>query len=514
MKQLNEQEYLEFIEQWKRDNKELIDSGKCRHIFLECLPKKGKYIDWMNTLYMKVYYIYENIKDWIEIIEIIKSNKTKLKIKYKNKECIISTDNFHRCKLGKILNKITKEFKVEIGQIFKDNKRNLIIIDREYKQSMYYKNTQLKYYKYKCNKCKYDEGWIEEKDLLHGQGCGCCNGKVVVKGINDISTTNPEMVKYFANIEDSYNYTYSSGERINFKCPNCGFEKEMIISNLYKFKFSCPNCSDGVSYPEKFIYNLLKQLKENNQLKDFVWQYTKINNKWVDSYRYDFYFKKDNEEYIIETHGEQHYRKCTNFKLSLEEEQENDKNKYELAIDNGIKDENYIVIDCRKSDLNFIKNNILHSKLNELFNLRDIDWIKIGQDCETSLVKEVCEYWHLHNEINNEDLTTGDLGKIFKLNYSTIRNYLKKGNSLDWCGYDTKEEIMKNKNRMKFKSEEIRSKKIEVFKDGISLGVFPSIKILSQKSEKIFGIKLIRRYISEVANNKQQQYKGFTFKFL
>ena len=83
---------------------------------------------------------------------------------------------------------------------------------------------------------------------------------------------------------------------------------------------------------------------------------------------------------------------------------------------------------------------------------------------------------------------------------------------MDWCGYDTKEEIMKN--RMKFKSEKIRSKKIEVFKDGISLGVFPSIKILSQNSEKIFGIKLIKRYISEVANNNKQQYKGFTFKFL
>ena len=351
--------------------------------------------------------------------------------------------------------------------------------------------------------------------MLHGVGCSCCGkgNQITIKGINDIATTHPWMIKYFINVEDSYNYTYSSRERINFKCPNCGFEKEMIISNLYKFKFSCPNCSDGVSYPENFIYNLLKQLKENNQLKDFVWQYTSKNNKWVDSYRYDFYFEKNNNKYIIEANGEQHYE-YTGLKRTLEDEQNNDKNKMELAIKNGIKPENYIVIDCRKSELDFIKNNIINSKLNDIFDLSSVDWIKIGQDSEKSLVKEVCEYWHLHNEINNEDLTTGDLGKIFKLNYGTIRNYLKKGNNLEWCGYDTKEEIMKNKNRMKFKSEEIRSKKIEVFKDGISLGVFPSIKILSQNSEKIFGIKLIKRYISEVANNKQQQYKGFTFKFL
>ena len=442
MKQLNEQEYLEFIEQWKKDNKELIDSGKCRHIFLECLPKKGKYIDWMNTLYMKVYYIYENIKDWIEIIEIIKSNKTKLKIKYKNKECIISTDNFQRCKLGKILNKITKEFKVEIGQIFKDNKRNLIIIDREYKQSTYYKNTQLKYYKYKCNKCKYDEGWIKETELLHGQGCSCCNGKVVVKGINDIATTHPWMIKYFINVEDSYNYTYSSRERINFKCPNCGFEKEMIISNLYRFKFSCPNCSDGVSYPEKFIYNLLKQLKENNQLKDFVWQYTSKNNKWVDSYRYDFYFEKNNNKYIIEANGEQHYE-YTGLKRTLEDEQNNDKNKMELAIKNGIKPENYIVIDCRKSELDFIKNNIINSKLNDIFDLSSVDSIKIGRDSEKSLVKEVCDYWKIYRNINNKNISSITLSKLFKLNSTTIVKYLKTGTKLGWCNYDSKEEQLR-----------------------------------------------------------------------
>ena len=73
----------------------------------------------------------------------------------------------------------------------------------------------------------------------------------------------------------------------------------------------------------------------------------------------------------METHGKQHYE--DGFKgcggRTLEEEQQNDKNKYELAIKNGIKQQNYIVIDCSKSDLEFIKNNIINSRLNELFNL-------------------------------------------------------------------------------------------------------------------------------------------------
>ena len=48
---------------------------------------------------------------------------------------------------------------------------------------------------------------------------------------------------------------------------------------------------------------------------------------------------------------------------TLEEEQENDELKKSLAIKNGIKD--YLVIDCRESEMEFIKSNILKSQLNQ-----------------------------------------------------------------------------------------------------------------------------------------------------
>ena len=39
--------------------------------------------------------------------------------------------------------------------------------------------------------------FIDEFHLLNRkQGCSCCSGKTVVKGINDIATTNPEIIKY------------------------------------------------------------------------------------------------------------------------------------------------------------------------------------------------------------------------------------------------------------------------------------------------------------------------------
>ena len=421
------------------------------------------------------------------------------------------------------MNKKENNWKYKIGDRIVDDKRDLTIIEQIYLNDN--KGYKVKYYKYKCNKCGFDcgeyydskdgeyknEKWIIEYGLYsEKRGCSCCcgNSNIVVKGINDIATTNPELVKYFIDINDAYKYTYSSNKRVLLKCPECGYEKEMKIYNLYKNGFSCPKCSDGVSYPEKFMINLLKQLN-----MDFVTQYSKTNAKWCGKYRYDFYFKKDNEEYIVETHGEQHYRNKTKFEKTLEEEQENDKNKMELAISNGIKPQNYIVIDCRYSELEFIKNNILHSRLNDIFDLDGIDWIKIGQDSEKSLVKEVCDYWYLHNEINNEGLTTTEVSKIFNICKHTTRSYLKKGTKFGWCNYNPEEEIKSNNIKNKIKCNRFK-KKVEIFKNGVSLGVFDSMTELERKSEELFGIYLNHSNIAHVCVGKSNSYKGFHFSYV
>ena len=486
-----------------------MNKNETRKIFLEELPRRGKLIDWKNSIGYKIKFIYEDIKDEFEIIEYDKKYQ-KLKIKYNDNEYYILIGNLKKCKLGNILNKHTYNFKIEIGQTFKDNKRDMIIIDRKYKRKEQKdgKIENKKLYKYHCNKCGFDCGkhyslkdkqykdelWIREDHLLHGVGCSCCGkgNQITIKGINDIATTHPWMIKYFVNVEDCYKYRYSSEEIVLCKCPQCGYEKEMDIFNLYKNGFSCSQCCDGISYPEKFMFNLLKQLRI-----DFVCQFGKTKSKWYNKYKYDFYFKLNNEEYIIETHGLQHYEENTNFKMPLKEVKENDKNKKELAIENGIKPENYIVIDCRYSELEFIKNNILHSRLNEIFDLNNIDWIKIGQDSEKSLVKEVCDYWHLHNEINNEGLLIKDLSYIFKINPTTISRYLKTGTKIDLCNFYSGS-----------------SRKVEIFKDGISLGIFKSCSELSRQSEKLFNIKLDYRSILFVATGKGQNYKGFTFRYV
>ena len=428
-----------------------------RTIFLDELPHKGKFIDWEKSVGYKVNFVYDKIQGKIEILEYIKNKNPKLKIKYNNKIDTIYTNHFKTCNLGKILENDLIEYKFIINQKIKDDKRDITIIDRKIVKKIKENRKdggydKIKYYKYKCNKCGFDCGqhysirdkcykneyWIRENSILNGVGCACCSNYIVVKGINDITTTHPEMTKYFVNIEDTYTHTPTSGDKVFIKCPDCGAEKYLTISLLYNYGFSCPRCGDGISYPEKVMFNLLEQLNI-----DFIKEYSKANSKWCNNYRYDFYFKLNNEEYIIEVHGSQHYNYYSVFKQSLEHIQKNDLDKYSLAINNGIKPQNYIVIDCRKSELDFIKNNIINSKLNDIFDLSSVDWIKIGRDSEKSLVKEVCNYWKIYRNINNKNISSITLSKLFKLNSTTIVKYLKTGTKLGWCNYDSKEEQLR-----------------------------------------------------------------------
>ena len=241
---------------------------------------------------------------------------------------------------------------------------------------------------------------------------------------NKISVTHNHLLKYLVNKEDAYKYSFGSNKKISMICPNCGYKKEMNLNDLINQGFGCIKCGDSVSFPEKFMFNVLEQLLGNN----FKIQLSKTIFNWCNNYRYDFYI--DNINCIIETHGLQHYE--GNFGKTLEEIQQNDKIKEQLAKSNSIK--NYIIIDCRKSELEWIKNSIMESELPKLLNFKeeDIDWLKCHEYACNSLVKVACNYW------NNGIKNIPDIMKIMKLGRKVIRKYLKQGTKLDWCDYDPK----------------------------------------------------------------------------
>lgn len=408
-----------------------------KQIFLDSLPTKmgiGKQkdksvIDWKNSNGCIIPFIYDDIKGNIEIVDY--DSKTQyLTVKYFDNDLFkIQTGNLVQCKLGKLLRQYGEDFKIELGKVFTNRKRNLVIIDREYRINA--KNEKIKWYKYKCNVCN-AELWMREGDVLGGNGCGCCRGLVVIKDINSIYKTNPNLIKYFVDINDAYTNTAGSHNQVLCKCPECGYSKNISIYNLNRQGFSCLKCSDSISYPEKVMYFVLKQLDIN-----FITQLNRTNLKWCNKYKYDFAFEYNDEMYIVETHGKQHYEEGSKFKVALVEQQEIDRNKKSLAVANGVKECNYITIDCRYSDFDFIKQNILDSRLNCIFDLNNVNWIEVQKCSSRNLVKTVCDYWN--NKQEHE--TTSDLAKHFKLGFTTIISYLKTGQVLNWCRYDAREEM-------------------------------------------------------------------------
>lgn len=189
----------------------------------------------------------------------------------------------------------------------------------------------------------------------------------------------------------------------------------MNIGHLTERGFSCPKCSDGISYSEKFVYNLLKNLSVVfKKEKTFDWSQNK---------RYDFYIPK--LSCIIEVHGLQHYF-YTGFSRSLEEEQENDKLKEQLAKENGIK--HYIILDCRKSEMEWVKNSILNSQLNELFDLSNINWKEIDYNSNGSLF---IKFYVLFKE----KIPLNKIIDQLEIHETTAYKYLRKINKID-KGYE------------------------------------------------------------------------------
>jgi len=388
------------------------------------LPKNNKRIDWKNSIGYKVKFIYDDIEGEVEIIDY-DIEKQKLNILYNNIEFSIITSSFLECRLGKLLGKYTSIFKYNIGDIIKTNTGNIKILE-QIKISR--NNKLIKGYKYEC----LIDGNIDQLDeysLNYGVGCNVCHSFKVLNGYNDLWTTHPEVASLLKYQEEGYNLSYGSNKSEIFICPDCGYEKKHIVYMIIGKGFSCPKCGDGFSYPNKFAFNLLEQLDI-----DFTPEY---NPDWIKPKKYDFSFKVNSKKYIVEMDGLLgHGNNNTLSNLTAKETQEIDDYKDKLAREHGIE---VIRINCTKSELAYIKNNIIHSKLNELFDLSLVNWGKCNEYALNSLVKISCNYW------NDGIKNTKNIAKIMKLSRNTIIKYLKQGAKLGWCDYDPEEEIRKSR---------------------------------------------------------------------
>ena len=275
----------------------------------------------------------------------------------------------------------------------------------------------------KCRECNYEFTTNYNRVKSQKSGCPVCKNKKVLKGHNDIWTTNPEIASLLLNKEDGFKYTYASNKKVNWKCPTCENIINKSVSEVYYNGLSCQNCTDGLSYPEKFIKNLLHSCNIN-----YIYQ---KRFDWSDNKKYDFYLPDKN--LIIETHGMQHYKENNHFaNRTLLEEQENDKYKNHLALSNGIK--YYIVLDCRYSKCDWIKNSIVNSSLFQICNIdcENVNWEHIDIESRGSLVYKVCELY-------SKGAPKSDILNKLGISETTYCKYLNIGAKNNLCDYDSLE---------------------------------------------------------------------------
>ena len=273
------------------------------------------------------------------------------------------------------------------------------------------------------------EARASDRSKYDSSCCATCINKKLLKGYNDLFTTHPEIANLLLKKENGNKYTYGSKQRVDWKCPTCDeIIKDKSIEKVISNGLSCPNCtSTSMKYPERVIYHLLKEIGiEFSRQETFDWSDNKV---------YDFFLPS--LSCIIETHGEQHYNGgfSSYGGRTLEEEQENDKYKFELAVKNKIN--NYIIIDCSKSDFEFIMNNILKSELVNMVDLSSADWDKVNMNSQNSMNLDILKLW-------NDGLSLKEIVEETKVSRNTISKILQNFDKLGKCEYDTDRGKKKN----------------------------------------------------------------------
>lgn len=301
--------------------------------------------------------------------------------------------------------------------------------------------------KFQCKKDGFE--WEETPASLttYKKGCRKCyyekypnNLSSLYVGINDLMTTHPKLSQCLVDKNNAFSLTKSSLKKVSWKCPECNnivYQSPANITRNSNIKISCPACSDGNSYPNKLMYNILNQIDLDFEVeKTFKWCKYNYKNKIRKGY-YDFYFKIKDKKYIIEMDGSWHF---VDNKLTGQTKEDSayiDREKENLAKLNDIE---VIRIDSRESNLNYIKTNILNSKLNRLLNLSNVNWYECHELSLKSDVKMICDIW------NEGVRNTSEIVKITKFCKSTVVKYLKNGSEIGMCDY-TIEESMQNINR-------------------------------------------------------------------
>ena len=267
------------------------------------------------------------------------------------------------------------------------------------------------------------------------QRCPVCDGESrAYIGVNDVKSQNPQLAALFVDQSRADKVTIYSNKEDYIKCPECGTVDKYRICDVTRRGFSCRACSSGRSYPNKLMFNLLK-LKLDTFKPEF-------RPNWAQRKQYDFMFSLGDKNYIVEMDGSFHYSDNQMNGISCSEQNKIDKEKTILATQHGL----FVIrIDCNYSSnsrFDYIKTNILSSKLQELLLFSDADFSLANNIASKSDLAYICDLY---------DNSTHEISAIMQktgLSYGTVIRRLIEGANIGMCSYNHDEQkIIRNEKR-------------------------------------------------------------------
>ena len=342
-----------------------MNAGK-RYIDLSNVPLKKSHYDWEKCDKTPAKFKYKDTESILYITYNGKEKRGNKNVSLLNVKCdgyeqnMVST-MITRCSFGGLLKYKTSDYYYDIGDIVNNSK----VVE---KIKMKDKNGDVKAYKMLCleTKGKFD---MREGALKAGQKSPYLRGYKI--GPGNSLFNEKHILKHLKNIEDAHKYHRKSGKKIEIECKNCGFEKEIQITDLVKYGFSCPFCTKGISFPERYMASLLNI---NGITYEFQKTFPNLKRR-----RFDFYLP--NQNCVIEMNGAQHYQE-NNF-LDYQSTIKSDEVKKKYCEKHDI---NYIPINCSRSTFEFISEELKNSQLNEMLKINDKE--EISNEMIKSFINE------------------------------------------------------------------------------------------------------------------------------
>lgn len=401
---------------------------------LSNVPKTGKGYMWSRCNHTPVDFCYNGNHGTLYVERPSDKGMGYYVVSYDGKEYDYKYDLIAKCMLGKLFGFATAgAYKYNVGEILHTKSSDLLVKDQ-----IKMNERNRRGYTLECQTCHHVFNNTEGNLVYRGDGCPVCTNHVVKVGVNDLWTTRPDVARCLADKSLGYKLSQFSNKKIEFICPDCGKsvgKKE--VYNVTTHGVMCHKCSDGISYPNKFMSNILDELNVPYEHEVvFPWcKFPKYGKPDVETIgKYDFVLH--HAKVIIEMdggigHGRAMY---TNSDVTLEETVYRDEMKDKLARENGY---TLIRIDCgytNEDKFEYSKNAILNSPLTKYIDLSNLDWKLVDINSQKSKLIEACNLY-------NSNMPVAKIAVTIKVDLSTAYDYVHKGTDLGLCNFSSKLKI-------------------------------------------------------------------------